>query len=65
MTKLQPTIDPVIYREGRQFGLETRATITKDETDLYRVDAPFFLFPVLRCQLWALRHGLGWLPVSS
>jgi hypothetical protein len=58
-------MNPTVYieREGRQFGLETRARVMRDEKGvsvLHEVDAPVFTFPVLRARIWAFRRGYGW-----
>lgn len=63
--------DICIEREGRQFGLEDRVRVRAPNYGenpgvvLHELDAAIWLFPVLRCRLWALRHGYGWLPVRA
>jgi hypothetical protein len=58
-----------IEREGRQFGIESIARVRKQmagvapDVVLHEIATAFFAFPVLRCRLWALTHGYGFVPV--
>lgn len=54
-TQAEP-VNVYIEQEGRQFGLENRVRLVKEvggkASIPHRIDAPFFMFPVLRMRLW-------------
>lgn len=58
-----------LEREGRQFGLETRVRIKRQQgaTPAWedpevrpQLNAAAWTFPVLRSRVWAWRKGYGW-----
>lgn len=51
-----PTIEPALWCDHGYWQ------VVRDETELY---APTRRFSLLKCRLWCLLHGYGWLPVES